>query len=98
MSHVDHENRPGYDARQIWHDDCFECHFLAGGVPATTHALDDFTLCRALNRAQQMHDGNTESTGPIADNERDLLVFLHGCTNVMRRLRHIGFSVADIKQ
>ena len=44
-----------------------------------------------------MHTNDTARTGRIAHNERALLIHLHGCTNVMRRLRHIGFSVADIK-
>jgi len=97
MIHADHKDLPGYDVRQVWHDGCGACSDLALGVPYTVHELDDFTLCRALNRAEQMQWNATARTGRIAHNERSLLIHLHGCMNVMRRLRHIGFSVADIK-
>ncbi len=97
MIHADHKNLPGYDVRQLWHDGCGACSDLALGVPYSVLYLDDFTLCRALNRAEQMHRNDTERTGRIAHNERALLIHLHGTVNVMRRLRHIGFSVANIK-
>ena len=97
MSHPDHDHLPGYDARQIWVDGCDGCTSLVISLPYSTANLDDFTLCRALNRAEQMVKGDLERTGPISHNERELLIHLHGCVSVMRRLRHIGFSVTDLK-
>jgi len=97
MIHADNKDLTGYDVRQVWHDGCGACSYLALGVPYSVRELDDFTLCRALNRAEQMYRNDTARTGRIAHNELELLIHLHGCTNVMRRLRHIGFSVADIR-
>lgn len=97
MIHIEHENLAGYDVRQIWHDGCNGCFELAQRVPLSVAHLDDFTLCRALRRAELYIAQDVDKTGKVAANEVALLTHLHSTVGIMRRLRHIGFSVTDIK-
>lgn len=92
-THV-HDDLPGYDARQILVDGCGFCETIARDMPDSIRHLDDFTLCRGINRATQWTERDVERTGPISSAEVDLLKFLRTFSSVTRRLTRMGYDMS----
>ena len=95
MTHAPHEIVWDYDPRQIWYDGCYECARLSGSVPLSVYTLDQYDLCRAMNRAKQLHDKDYESMGVISDVERPLLKYFESLLWVLGTLAAIGFKLDD---
>lgn len=69
MSHDYHEQLPGFDERQIWHDGCAECEQRGERVAIETLDSDNFR--RAWMRAVEWNHRGVQ--GSLAECERKLL-------------------------
>lgn len=91
MIHVPHEELPGYDARQIWHDGCPECEVRGEGVPATLTLLDNERFALAWKRAVDWM--TSEDIGPVARAEVRLLQHFYYTQLLLQRagiIREMG--------
>ena len=66
--HDYHENLPGYDPRQIWHDGCAECE--ERGERIGIASLDSSNFARAWRRAI---DWNTVGANAVSHAEAPML-------------------------
>ena len=73
MSHDIHEQLPGYDQRQIWHDGCEECEYRGQRIAIDT--LDTINFERAWARAAEWQQGRLEGSA-ISRAEADMLRML----------------------
>lgn len=75
MSHVFHEELPGYDVRQIWYDGCDECEKRGADPVSFAFTLDHNRRARVRQRAALFSLDMDDLTGPISKAERPLLEF-----------------------
>lgn len=103
MSHDNHEDLPGYDARQIWKDGCEECEHRSRNLPSTVNSLDSDTFWRAWHRAKALNESHfgprgaaweeyvLQVHGPMSRAERPLLDLLWSMQIAFER--HINLPI-----
>ena len=85
-THAYHNELPGYDARQIWHDGCDECEWRSQNLPSTVGYLDINNLHRAIQRTKMWINGEHGDLGRISQAELPLLQLLEVFLNIRTKL------------
>jgi hypothetical protein len=90
MSHIYHEDLPGYHPDQILHDGCPECEYRASRGSHGLTELDTESFARAWKRAAQWNQGGLDN---VALAERSLLSALWA---VQVQLERLGVPIGTL--